>query len=71
MGVYDSDNEHEPTYELVIPLLGCRSNGGPYEDEAFVAGICGWHSVWVVGVAVEAVALVPLKFRVTEIGTVA
>ena len=30
--------EHEHEYELVMPFVVCRSQGGPYDDEAFVAG---------------------------------
>jgi hypothetical protein len=25
-------------YELVMPFVACASNGGPYDDDAFVAG---------------------------------
>lgn len=28
----------EPTYGLVMPFVVCASKGGPYDDEAFVAG---------------------------------
>lgn len=28
----------EGGYELVMPFVSCISQGGPYEDEAFVAG---------------------------------
>lgn len=32
-------NGHDqPSYELVLPFIVCRSKGGPYEDIAFVAG---------------------------------
>jgi hypothetical protein len=33
-----SAEHEEPTYELVMPFVVCVSNGGLYEDEAFVAG---------------------------------
>jgi hypothetical protein len=39
MGIYDSDNEDDEEYEIIMPLVGCQSNGGHYDDEAFVAGI--------------------------------
>lgn len=26
-------------YELVYPFIVCESNGGPYEDQSFVAGV--------------------------------
>lgn len=29
----------EAEYELVMPFVACASEGGPYEDVAFVAGI--------------------------------
>lgn len=32
-----SDDETE--YDLVYPFVVCASNGGPYEDKAFVAGV--------------------------------
>jgi hypothetical protein len=28
----------EVEYDLVMPFMVCRSRGGPYEDESFVAG---------------------------------
>jgi hypothetical protein len=28
----------EPDYEIVVPFKVCISAGGPYDDEAFVAG---------------------------------
>ena len=31
--------EQPDGYELVYPFVVCRSNGGPYEDKAFVAGV--------------------------------
>jgi hypothetical protein len=30
--------EHGEPMELVVPFVVCRSQGGPFEDEAFVAG---------------------------------
>jgi hypothetical protein len=30
--------EDEPTYGLVVPFVVCETNGGPYDDAAFVAG---------------------------------
>lgn len=31
--------EHgDPCYDLVMPFLAVRSKGGPYDDEAYVAG---------------------------------
>ena len=37
---YASDPDApEPTgYDLVVPFVVCQSQGGPYEDQAFVAG---------------------------------
>lgn len=29
----------EPTYELAVPFKLCASQGGPYPDDAFVAGV--------------------------------
>lgn len=33
-----SDYGAEGTYQGVMPLVACRSHGGHYEDQAFVAG---------------------------------
>ena len=33
-----TDEPDDTGYELVMPFVVCQSNGGPYEDEAFVAG---------------------------------
>lgn len=30
--------EGESEYELVMPFISCASRGGPYDDDAFVAG---------------------------------
>ena len=32
----NDDGNHE--YSLVMPFIACQSQGGPYQDEAFVAG---------------------------------
>ena len=32
------DDDQEPGYQLVVPFVVCKSNGGPYDDEAYVAG---------------------------------
>lgn len=29
---------NEPAYELVMPFIACKSNGGIYDDESFVIG---------------------------------
>jgi hypothetical protein len=37
----DPADEHEHdghTYELLTPFVVCASNGGPYDDDAYVAG---------------------------------
>lgn len=44
MGIYDSDDEEDEQYDMLMPLVGCKSNGGHYDDEAFVAGIR--YGVW-------------------------
>lgn len=31
----------EPQYEIVMPFVVTQSNGGPYDDDAFVAG---WYA---------------------------
>lgn len=31
--------DEEGSWELVMPFVVCASQGGPYDDEAFVAGI--------------------------------
>jgi hypothetical protein len=31
-------DQPEPEYSLVMPFVVCASKGGPYEDQAFVAG---------------------------------
>jgi hypothetical protein len=33
-----SDDEASADFGLVMPFVVCESNGGPYADEAFVAG---------------------------------
>jgi hypothetical protein len=33
-----ADQPERPGYELVMPFTVCRSAGGPYDDDAFVAG---------------------------------
>lgn len=30
--------EHEHSYEMLMPFVVCKSEGGPYEDAPFVAG---------------------------------
>ena len=32
------DDDPMPGYELVMPFVVCASNGGPYDDDSFVAG---------------------------------
>lgn len=34
----DYDDEPSPEYELRMPFVICKSNGGVYEDAPFVAG---------------------------------
>lgn len=31
--------DEEPEMSLVMPFVVCASNGGPYDDQAFVAGV--------------------------------
>lgn len=33
------DSENEATYGLIMPFVLCASNGGPFRDEDFVAGV--------------------------------
>lgn len=33
------DDEPMPGYSLVMPFVVCASNGGPYDDNSFVAGV--------------------------------
>jgi hypothetical protein len=33
------DSRNDPQYELLYPYTVCRSQGGPFDDEAFVAGV--------------------------------
>lgn len=35
---HDDDPSEFDGYELVMPFVVCQSNGGPYDDAAFVAG---------------------------------
>lgn len=30
--------EEEQEYDLVMPFVVCQSQGGPYDDDAFVGG---------------------------------
>lgn len=32
------DQPEDDGFELAVPFIVCQSQGGPYEDEAFVAG---------------------------------
>lgn len=34
----DQDQPEQDGYSLVIPFIVCTSQGGPYDDDAFVAG---------------------------------
>lgn len=34
-----SDSDQDPEYELLMPLVVCKSNGGPYDDKSFVVGM--------------------------------
>ena len=61
-----SADEERHDYSLVMPFIACRSQGGPYDDEAFVAGfhLGQIHAVLDRGIteeysSVEATALVP------------
>lgn len=33
-----SDDEQAEGYELVMPFVSVKSNGGPFDDDAYVAG---------------------------------
>lgn len=33
-----STPEQPASYDLVIPFVACKSQGGPYDDQSFVAG---------------------------------
>lgn len=35
----DLPEDDAATYGLVFPFVACQSHGGPYDDEAFVAGV--------------------------------
>lgn len=45
--------DDDGTYQLVMPLIVCQDNGGPYDGEAFVAGAY-------FGEATAAVRLMPI-----------
>jgi hypothetical protein len=37
------DLEWETGYELLYPFIVCKTHGGPYDDDTFVAGVqVGW-----------------------------
>lgn len=38
MSTDDLDRPEEDGYALAVPFVVCTSNGGPYDDDAFVAG---------------------------------
>lgn len=38
MSEHDDQADETEGYELVLPFVVCESQGGPYNDEAFVAG---------------------------------
>lgn len=35
----DRPEDDEDGYDLVYPFVACASQGGPYDDDAFVAGV--------------------------------
>lgn len=32
-------NHEDPEYEMIMPLVVCKTNGGPYDDLSFVVGM--------------------------------
>ncbi len=34
----DEPDPIDTEYELIMPFIVCQSNGGPYDDDSFVAG---------------------------------
>lgn len=40
----DEDFTEDASYSLVTPFVVCKSVGGPYDDESFVAGVR--YGVW-------------------------
>lgn len=38
MGDFEFEDENGKTWELAVPFVVCQSQGGPFEDDAFVAG---------------------------------
>lgn len=42
------EDDGEAGYELVVPFVACVSEGGPYDEAAFVAGVrmrAVWHAL--------------------------
>lgn len=37
-GAGDDHEEHDAEFGLVMPFVVCESQGGPYDDNAYVAG---------------------------------
>lgn len=49
---YDAGRDADG-YDLVFPFVVCRSNGGPYDDDAFVAGYQAGQIYQALGVAAQ------------------
>lgn len=60
---------HDAEFGLVLPFVACESAGGPYEDQAFVAGFQAGQLASAMealrpGQSVEATVVAPLERQV-------
>lgn len=61
-----SDENQEIKYGLIMPFVVCQSKGGPFEDQAFVAG----YQAGQIDRALEMLAVDPLADKVHYTTTV-
>lgn len=54
-----SETPDEGGYGLVMPFVACASQGGPYDDEAFVAG----YTLGAIDMALNIIAPIGAQYR--------
>ena len=57
------DDEHDATFELLVPFVVTESHGGPFDDAAFVAGF-EMGKLWAWCAANENAGLVSLSITI-------
>ena len=50
---FGTDGEHQHQFMLAMPFVACKSHGGPYDDESYVAG-------WEMGALAERLGMMVL-----------